>query len=112
MTPYVAAYDIIRNTSGIFVSVRQMIIIIPVKAEVFADSIRLSRTFEVIVLSLHVHRYCQIQVDTGGPVVIILATGSEVRGFKPGQGRWIVSERKNPEYDFLRKLSKVVGPVS
>ena len=48
----------------------------------------------------------------GGPVVIILTTGSEVRGFDPGRGRWIFSERKNPEYDFLRKGSKSVGPVS
>ena len=31
-------------------------------------------------------------VDPGGPVVIILATGSEVRGFKPGRGRWLSSE--------------------
>ena len=29
-----------------------------------------------------------------------------------GRGRWIFSERKNPEYDFLRKGSKAVGPVS
>ena len=28
-------------------------------------------------------------VDPGGPVDIILVTGSEVRGFKPGPGRWI-----------------------
>ena len=28
---------------------------------------------------------------------------SEVRQFDPGRGRWIFSERKNPEYDFLRK---------
>ena len=45
-------------------------------------------------------------VDPGGLVVIILATRSEVRGFKPGRGRWIFSERKNPEYDFLRKEVK------
>ena len=51
-------------------------------------------------------------VDPGGPVVIILATGSEVRGFKPGRSRRTFSERKNPEYDFLRKGSKAVGPVS
>ena len=51
-------------------------------------------------------------VDPGGPVVIILSSGSEVRGFDPGLGRWIFSGRKNPEYDFLRKGSKVVGPVS
>ena len=47
-----------------------------------------------------------------GRVVIIFATGSEVRGFKPGRGGWISSERKNPEYDFLRKRSKAVGSVS
>ena len=51
-------------------------------------------------------------VDPGGPVVIIRATGSEVRGSKPGRGQWIFSELKNPEYDFLRKGSKAVGPVS
>ena len=46
-------------------------------------------------------------IDPGGPVVI-LASGSEV----PGRGRWIPSERKNSEYDFHRKVSKAVGPVS
>ena len=51
-------------------------------------------------------------VDPGGPVVIILDSGSEIRGFDPSRGRWIFSERKNPEYDFLRKRSKAVGPVS
>ena len=50
--------------------------------------------------------------DPGGPVVIILASGSEVCGFDPSQGQWIFSERKNPEYDFLRKGSKAVGPIS
>ena len=38
--------------------------------------------------------------------------GSEVCGFNPGRGRWIFSERKNREYDFLQKGSKAVGPVS
>ena len=51
------------------------------------------------------------QVDPGGPVVIILASGPEVRGLDPGQGQWIFSERKNPEYYFLRKGSKAVGLV-
>ena len=49
--------------------------------------------------------------DPCGPVVIILATGSEVRVFKPGRGRWIFSERKSPEYEFLQKGSKAVGPM-
>ena len=40
------------------------------------------------------------------------ASRSEVRGFKPGRGRWIFLEHKNPEYDFLRKGIKAVGPVS
>ena len=48
----------------------------------------------------------------GGLVVIILATESEVHGLKPGRGRWIFLERKNPEYDFLGKGSKAVGPYS
>ena len=51
-------------------------------------------------------------VDPGGPAVIILATGSEVRGFKPVRGLGFFSEHKNPEYDFLRKVSKAVDPVS
>ena len=51
-------------------------------------------------------------VDLGGPVVIILIIGSKFHGFKPGKGRWIFSERKNPKYVFLRKGGKAVGPVS
>ena len=58
--------------------------------------------------SLHLHTR---RVDPGCPVVIILASGSEVCGFDPGRGRLIFSERKNPEYDFLCKGSKAVGPV-
>ena len=50
--------------------------------------------------------------DPGGPVVIILSSGSEVRRFDPGRGRWIFSEHKNPEYDFFQKGSKAVGPMS
>ena len=56
--------------------------------------------------------YHSLGVDPGGPVVIILASGSEVRGFEPGRGRWIFSECKNPEFDFLRKENKPVGPMS
>ena len=56
--------------------------------------------------------YSIIYVDPGGPAVIILSTGSEVCRFKPGQGQWIFSERENPEYDFLQKESKAVGPMS
>ena len=58
------------------------------------------------------HHVKDFAVEPGGPVVIILASGSEVRGFDPGRGRWIYSERKNPEYDFLRRGSKAVGSVS
>ena len=48
----------------------------------------------------------QFDVDPGGPLVIILITGSEVRGFKPGRGSWILSERKNPGCDFLPEGKK------
>ena len=48
-------------------------------------------------------RFSNYRVDPGGPVVSILSTGSEVRVFKPGS---------NHEYDFLRKGSKALGPVS
>ena len=51
------------------------------------------------------------QVDPGGPVVIKLASGSEVLGFDPGRGRWVFLERKNPENDFLRKGSKAVSKI-
>ena len=51
-------------------------------------------------------------VEPGGPMVIILVIGSEIHEFKPGRGLMDFSERKNPEYDFLRKGSKAVGPVT
>ena len=57
-------------------------------------------------------KYTGCSVDPGGPVVIILASESEVLGFDPGRGRWIFSERKNPEYYFFRKGCKAVGLVS
>ena len=57
-------------------------------------------------------RFQMTKVDPGGLGVIILASGAEVCGFDPGRGRQIVSERKNPEYNFLRNGSKAVGPVS
>ena len=38
--------------------------------------------------------------------LILLVTGSEVRGFKPGRNLRIFSERRNPKHDFLRKGSK------
>ena len=60
------------------------------------------------------HRYqlTTKPVDSGGPVVIILTSGCEVRGFDPGRGQWVFSERKHAEYDVLRKGSTGVGPVS
>ena len=77
---------------------------------IFSELRRNSIFTEVMVIvSLIINCYI---IDPSGPVVPILATGSEVRGFKPGRGRWIFSERKNSENDFLRKGSKAVGPVS
>ena len=42
----------------------------------------------------------------------VIATGSEVPGFKAGRGPWTFSERKSLEYDFLRKGCETVGAVS
>ena len=42
-------------------------------------------------------------------MVIILTSGSKVCRFDLGQGQWIFSECKNPEYDFLWKGSKAMG---
>ena len=39
-------------------------------------------------------------------------TTAEVHAFNTGLGSLDFSERKNPEYDFLWKGSKAVGPVS
>ena len=63
-------------------------------------------------MSMKCINFLSLHVDLGGLVVIILSTESEVRGFKAGRGRWIFLERKNPEYDFLRKGSKAVGSLS
>ena len=67
---------------------------------------------KVLGLVVHVKKVMNSKVDSGGSVVIILASGSQVPGFDPGRGRWISSERKNAEYDFLRKGSKAMDPVS
>ena len=48
----------------------------------------------------------------GGLVVSILATGTRVRGFKPGRSRWIFREAENPQYAFLRRGSKRICPMS
>ena len=46
-------------------------------------------------------------------MVIILAIGSErFAGSNPAGVDGFFSERKNPEYDFLRRGRKAVGPMS
>jgi hypothetical protein len=47
-----------------------------------------------------------------GLVVSMLASGTRVRGFKPGRSRRIFSCEKNPQHAFLRKGSKAVCPMS
>ena len=45
-------------------------------------------------------------------MAIILATGSKVRGFKLRGVDGLFQSVKNPEYDFLWKGSKDMGPMS
>jgi hypothetical protein len=47
----------------------------------------------------------------GGLVVSMLASGTQDRGFASGRNLWILRE-KNPQHAFLRKVSKVVCPMS
>jgi hypothetical protein len=54
----------------------------------------------------------KITSDFGGLVVSMLASGTRVRGFKPGRSRRIFFRRKNPQHAFLRKGSTAVGPVA
>ena len=88
----------------------------PILSVEFWDTLYIGRTYNSVSQTLLYYEPPTSTrfpfVDAGGPVVIIFASGSEVRGFDSGWGRWIFSERKNPEYDFLRKGSKAVGPVS
>jgi hypothetical protein len=46
----------------------------------------------------------------GGLVVSLLASGSRVRGFKPGRSRWIFYECKNPQLAFFGGEVKVSVP--
>jgi hypothetical protein len=48
----------------------------------------------------------------GGLMVSMLASGTQVRGFKPGQSRRIFQGEKNSQHAFLRRGSKAVGPMS
>jgi hypothetical protein len=48
----------------------------------------------------------------GGIVVSMLASGNQVRGFKPGRSLRIFFGRKNPQHAFLRRGSKAVCPMS
>jgi hypothetical protein len=42
------------------------------------------------------HRYRRAGVVLGGLVVIVLAIGPKVHGFKPGRERWLFKGDKNP----------------
>jgi hypothetical protein len=43
-------------------------------------------------------------------MVSVIVIGHKVRGFNPGQ--WIFNGDKKPQHAFLRRESKVVGPMS
>ena len=49
-------------------------------------------------------------VDSGGPVVLISPLDPRFAGSNPAVDDGSFSELKNPEYDFLWKGSKAVGP--
>jgi hypothetical protein len=45
-------------------------------------------------------------------VAIVLATGPNVRGFKPSRGQWVFKSDKNPQQYLLWRGSKAVGHMS
>jgi hypothetical protein len=57
-------------------------------------------------------RYCSSNylyyVALGGLVVIVFAVGTKVRGFKPGQGRWIFKGHKTRQHAIFRRGNKAV----
>jgi hypothetical protein len=71
-------------------------------------------SFVMLITMLYVIRsqYYENDVDLGGLVVSVLATGPKVRGFGPDRGRWIFKGDKNPEHHFLRRRSKAIGPMN
>jgi hypothetical protein len=56
------------------------------------------------------HIVTAVFLSLGDPVVIVLATGPKVHGFKPG--RWIFKGDKNLLRDSLWRGSKAGGPMS
>jgi hypothetical protein len=52
-----------------------------------------------------------LELVVGGLVVIMLAIGRKVRGFKPRRGRWIFKDDNSPLHAFHRRGSKAVGPM-
>jgi hypothetical protein len=51
-------------------------------------------------------------VVLGHAMIIVFTISSTGREFKPGRGRWIFKDDKNPEHDFIRRVSKAVDPAS
>jgi hypothetical protein len=46
-----------------------------------------------------------------GVMVIVLAIGPKVRGFRPGRERLMSEGDETSQYGFLRRESKAVGPM-
>jgi hypothetical protein len=69
--------------------------------------------FCVLEIKIYIMKFVvTYNVDLGGLVVSVLATGPKVRGFDPDRGRWIFKGDKNPRHNFLWRGSKAVGPMS
>jgi hypothetical protein len=69
---------------------------------------------QLTTLYLHISRCWLLNGPNGfgGLGVSVLASGTQVRGFKPSRSRRIFKGGKNPHHAFLRKGSKAVRPMS
>jgi hypothetical protein len=72
----------------------------------------LTRLFQFILFTFC---FCKMYYNTrrlGGVVFIVLATGPEGRGFKPGRGYVFFKGDKNPQHTFLMMGNEAGSPMS
>ena len=81
--------------------------------EFFCTSLWAGDSYRAVLTIHEQFAYIHTYLDGfGGLVVSMLASGTQVCGFKPGRSSWIFFGRKNPQYAFLRRGSKIICPMS
>jgi hypothetical protein len=58
-------------------------------AREYPDLLSIGNNVRCLMFCIIVGQQIQLRMNSVAPVVSILATGTRVRGFKPGRSRWI-----------------------